>query len=143
MTQLIVETTAEEEYPIRLTADGDQLLYFMSFAAMERTGAEHELAEAAGILKRRFRISLAPLLAFTHAEPENEADRRALERAWQDAEPLADACWLVADALASGNERLIQIVSAYPNLRTQMEELAQIADWAAARQAKVRLIYTL
>lgn len=143
MTQLIVETTAQEECPCELTNSGADLVYFMSFAAMERMGATHELSELAGILKRRYCISLTPLLAFTDAAAETEADRHMLDRIWQDATRLADTCWLIVDALSQDDARVQEIIASFPDLPAQFEELARIADWAAARGAQVRLTYSL
>lgn len=142
MTALVVETTAQEECPYRLSGSGAELVYFLSFAVAERFGAQHELSQAAGILKRELRLNLAPLLTFSDARVEGEDDRRELERIWQEPARLAECCRQVVDAVA-GSPRLQERVSEFPDLVVQLEELAQIAEWAASKGAKVRLTFTL
>lgn len=142
MTTLVVETTAQEECPHRLSSSGAELVYFLSFAAAERYGAQHELSQAAAILKRQMRLNLAPLLTFTDARVESEADRQELERLWQDPRQLADCCRQVVDAIARDG-RLQELVADFPELPVQLEELAQIAEWAAEKRAKVRITFTL
>lgn len=142
MTTLVVETTAQEECPHRLSSSGAELVYFLSFAVAERYGAQHELAQAAAVLKRQLRLNLAPLLTFTDARVESEADRQELERIWQEPQRLAECCRQVVDAIAA-SPRLQELVADFPELLVQLEELAQIAEWAAAKGAKVRIAFTL
>lgn len=142
MTTLVVETTAHEECPYCLSTSGAELVYFLSFAVAERYGAQHELAQAAGILKRQIRVNLAPLLTFTDAHVESEDDRQDLERIWQDPARLAECCRQVVDAIA-GTPRLQELVADFPDLVVQLEELAQIAEWAAEKGARVRIAFTL
>lgn len=142
MTTLIVETTAQEECPYRLSGSGTELVYFLSFAAAERYGAQHDLSQAAGILKRQMRISLTPLLTFTEARIETDDDRKDLERIWQAPGALAESCRRIVDAIADA-PRLQALLSDFPDLVVQIEELAQIAEWAAVKGAKVRIAFTL
>jgi len=142
MTMLIVETTAAEACPLGFAGDTAPLVYFMSFAAAERYGALHPLAQAASILRRQLRIDLSPLLRFTSAEPEGPQDVEELERLWQEAAPLARTCEEVARALRE-HPRLQDLTADFPTLADRLEELAAIACWAAQKGAKVRLTYLL
>jgi hypothetical protein len=141
-TALIVETTADEEPPDAFLGDTADLVYFMSMAHTERYGADHALAKAAGIIKRRLRIPMAPLLNFGDAQPENAEEAQLLERIWQDAAPLAGAARSIAGAIEA-NEDLRELTSAFPELPDRLRELAAIAEWAAERGAQVRLTYLI
>ncbi|MBI1885383.1 MAG: hypothetical protein HYS09_03575 [Chloroflexi bacterium] len=142
MTALIVETTAGEECPVDFQGDTAVLVYFLSFAAAERFGAQHELAQVAAALKRQLRIDLAPLLKFSDAVPEDARDIEELEAIWQDAAPLEAAARLAADAI-DGTPKLRELAQDYAGLLERLRELAEIARWAAERAAKVRLTYIL
>lgn len=142
MTMLLVETTVGGEPPVDFRGDTAPLVYFMSFAAAERFGAQHELAQAASLLKRQLRIDLAPLLRFSSAEVEDAEDVEELERLWQDPGPLAETASRVADALRS-HPRLRELVEPYPGLADRLDELAAIARWAAEQGARIRLTYLL
>ena len=141
-TTLIVETTSTEPCPIEFLGDTADIVYFMSMAHTERYGADHPLAKAAGILKRRLRIGLGPLLNFADARTENAVEERLLEGLWQDAAPLAEAARKVADAIASGDD-LRELTSAFPELPERLRELADMAAWAAERDARLRLTYVI
>ncbi len=142
MTMLLVETTAVDVPPVDFQGDTAPLVYFMSFAAAERFGAQHELAQAASLLKRQLKIDLTPLLRFSSAEVEDASDVEELEALWQDALPLAEAATRVADALRS-HPRLRELVAPYSGLADRLEELAAIARWAAEQGARIRLTYLL
>ncbi|HXG36110.1 MAG TPA: hypothetical protein VNL15_04005 [Dehalococcoidia bacterium] len=142
MTALLVETTANEPCPLDFQGDTAPLVYLMSFAVAERFGAQHELSEAAAILKRQLKINLAPLQKFGDAEPEGPADLQELEGLWQEPGPLAETANQVADALCS-NPKLRRLTAGYPGLPDRLQELARIARWANERQARIRLTYLL
>jgi hypothetical protein len=142
MTALIVETTAEEQPPFDLSNSGAELTYFLSFAVAERYGAQHELSEASGILKRQSRINLGPLLQFGDAHVENEEEREDLEKLWQDPKRVGEAARQVVDAVAK-SAKLQTLLAEFPDLVVQLEELAEIADWADEKGAKLRLTYAL
>ncbi len=142
MTALIVETTAEEQPPFELSNSGAELTYFLSFAVAERYGAQHDLAQAAGVLKRQSRINLGPLLQFGDARVENEQEREDLEKLWQDPGRVAEAARQVVDAVAK-SAKLQTLLAEFPDLVVQLEELAEIADWAAQQSSKLRLTYEL
>ena len=141
-TTLIVETTAGEEPPIEFLGPSSDIVYFISFAHTERYGAHHPLARAAAILKRKLRVNITPLMTFADARVEDEEDAAILERAWQDAAPLAESARAVAEAIESDPE-LRELTSDFPELPERLRELAQMAAWAAERGARVRLSYVL
>ena len=141
-TTLIVETTAAEDCPIEFTGDSADIVYFISFAHSERYGAQHPLSRAAAILKRRLRVNLSPLLTFADARAESGEEERALEAIWQDAAPLAESARRAADAITDTPE-LRGLTSDFPDLADRLRELAEMADWAAERETRVRLTYVL
>ena len=122
------------------TAD---LVWFLSWAFSTRYGANHELSLAALVLRGDFKIDLLPLLTFADRSIEDPADEDALERAWQDAAPLAECCARVAEALASDEPRLTALEQDYPLLRENIEDLGRIAGWTAERGARIRVTYEL
>lgn len=140
-TLLIVETTAGDP-PVEFLGPSSDLVYFISFAHSERYGAQHPLAQAAAFLKRRLGIDLGPLLTFGSAQTEDEEDERLLQRLWQDPQPLAACASAVASAIDE-TPALRELTSSFPELPQRLRELAQMAAWAAARDARVRLTYVL
>jgi len=140
-TVLIVETTAGEP-PVEFLGETSGLVYFMSMAHGERYGADHPLAKAASIMKRRMKLAINPLLNFGDANAETSEERELLEKLWQDAAPLAAAARAAADAIEATDD-LRELTSRFPDLPERLRELAEIADWASDRDAKVRLTYAL
>ena len=139
---LIVEFDTPEPCPIDFLGDTADLVYFMSFAHVERYGSDHHLAQAAAILKRQFRINMAPLLTFGDARIDDPEEERALEMLWQDANPLAECCRQVAEAMAI-EPKLLELTNDYPELVERLKELVDMAQWAADRDARIRLTYVL
>jgi hypothetical protein len=127
----------------QFASDSSDLVYFLSWAFSQRYGANHELSIAALILRGEYKIDLSPLLTFADRVVEDPADAEALERAWQDPGPLAETCRAVVAALAGGERGLADLQEDYPSLRSNIEELAEIAAWAAERGARVRVTYVL
>ena len=141
--RLYVEFGGEEACPVEFGGDPGVVLGFASWAYSVRFGGQHELARAALRLQRRHKADLGPLLRYADRDAEDEADRRALERAWQDAAPLAACCRAAAAAIASGDEELGALLDGYEDLAPRLEELAAMCEWAAAREARVRLSFDL
>ena len=141
-TALIVETTAEEECPLEFLGDSADIVYFISFAHSERYGSSHPLSRAAGVLKRQLQIDLVPLLTFADARTESADEERALETMWQDPAPLAASARRVAAAIEA-TPRLRELTEDFPELPDRLRELADMADWVAARGAKIRLTYVI
>jgi len=140
-TILIVETTAGDP-PIDFLGDSSDIVYFISMAHSERYGADHPLAKAASLIKRRLRVGMAPLLNFGDAAPESAGEEELLDRLWQDPAPLAQAARAVADAI-DVNEEVRDLTSALPELSDRLRELAEMADWASQQGARIRLTYAL
>jgi hypothetical protein len=141
-TTLIVETTGDERCPIDFLGDTADIVYFISMAHTERYGADHPLAKAAAILKRQLRVNMAPLLKFADARTDDATEEEMLERLWQDAAPLAEAARSVAEAV-EGTLALRELTSGFPELPERLRELADIAQWADERGARVRLTYLI
>ncbi|MPZ49178.1 MAG: hypothetical protein GEU75_07745 [Dehalococcoidia bacterium] len=130
------EATAEG-----FTSATEDLVYFLSWAYSARYGASHELTAASMVLKT-MGVDLQPLLTFADRNAEDPADEDALERAWQDAEPLAACCRAVVSALR-GDPRFAGVLAEYPNLAGNIEELGLIAAAAAERDIRIRVTYEL
>jgi hypothetical protein len=81
-------------------------------------------------------------MTFADARTEDAEDEALLERVWQDAAPLAESARAVAAAIETTPE-LRDLTSDFPELPQRLRELADIADWATERGAKVRLTYVL
>jgi hypothetical protein len=141
-TTLIVETTADEPCPIEFLGDTADIVYFISMAHTERYGADHPLAKAAAILKRRLRVNMGPLLKFADARTDDATEEQMLENLWQEARPLAQTARTVAEAI-EGTPEIKELTSAFPELPDRLRELSDIASWAAERGAKVRLTYLI
>ena len=124
-------------------SDTGDLVFFLSWAFSTRYGANHEMSIAALVLRSEFKIDLLPLLTFADRNVEDPADEEALERAWQDAAPLAECCGQVHEALGSDERRLSSLGEEYPALRENIRELGQIAAWVAERESRIRLTYEL
>jgi len=141
-TTLIVETTASEECPHDFLGDTADIVYFISFIAAERYGADHPLAKAAALLKRQLGINLSPLLNFADARTESAEEEALLERLWQDAGPLAECAQSVAVAIEE-TPALQDLTSDFPDLPLRLREVAGIATWAGERGARLRLTYLI
>ncbi len=141
-TALIVETTAEDDCPLEFFGDSADIVYFISFAHSDRYGSSHPLSKAAGVLKRQLQINLSPLLTFADARTESADEERALETMWQDPSALAESARRVAEAI-DRTPRLRELTADFPELPQRLRELAEMADWAAAKGAKIRLTYVI
>ena len=141
--RLHVEVDAAEPCPLEFGGPPEVVLFFASWAFATRFGGQHELAQAAMRLQRRHKVELRPLLRYADRDAEDEADRRELERSWQDPAPLAECCRAVAAAIGSGDDELTGLLEGYEDLAPRLEELATICDWAAAHEARVRLSFDL
>jgi hypothetical protein len=139
--QLIVETNNPEAHP-GFTGPVEDLIAFLSFGASERYGALHPLSGVANILRRKHGVDLMPLFSFGDAVPEDEEDERELLRLWQEPGPLAATCTAVIEKLQA-EPRLQELSAGHPELVPRLRDLHAIAEWAAARNAQVRLTYRL
>ncbi len=141
-TTLIVETTAAEDCPIDFLGDSADIVYFISFAHSERYGADHPLAKASSILKRKLGIKLGPLLNYADARTENAAEEEHLERIWQDPAGIQACATQVADALEATPD-VAKLIEALPELPDRLRELAEMAAWAKQQGAQMRLTYVI
>jgi hypothetical protein len=124
-------------------SDTSELVFFLSWAFSQRYGANHEMSLAALILRGEYKIDLVPLLTFADRDVEEPGDAELLERAWQDAAPLAECCRRVAEALRGDDARLSRLREEYSDLPGNIEELGDIAAWTAAHGARIRVTYEL
>jgi hypothetical protein len=95
------------------------------------------------LLRGERKIDLAPLLTFADRNVEVDADQRELDRVWQDAAPLADTIDAVIAAIEPPDRRIEALLADTPDLAPRLHELGDMARWAAARDARVRLTFEL
>jgi hypothetical protein len=143
MPRIVLDFEPAQADAPAFASDTADLVYFLSWAFSARYGGNHEMSVASLILRGEFRIDLQALLTFADRQVEVPADAEMLERAWQDAAPLADCCEAVVRALASGEKRLDSLQEEYPALRENIGELGRTARWAAARGARIRVTFEL
>ena len=139
MSHLIVETRPQP-LPLAFSDDSGDLVWFLSFAAVEQFGSQHELSQAAMLLRHKRKLRLAPLLRFA-AHDDDDPDE--LERVWQQPAPLAEAAEAVAAALESGDRQLRDLTAGFPSLPPLLVELAAMARWSEAQNCQIRLLYEL
>jgi hypothetical protein len=143
LPRIVLDFDPAPEQPPEFEGDSSDLVYFLSWAFSARYGANHELSVASLVLRGEFKIDLRPLLTFADREAEEPADEEALERAWQDAEPLADCCAQATAALNSDDPKLRALQEDYPNLRANIAELERLARWAMQQDLRIRVTYVL
>jgi hypothetical protein len=144
MATLFFEADTTRLCPVVFGGDTADLVYFLSFAFSARYGARHELTTLALHLRGGDDpIDLTPLLTFADRNPDDPADERELGRVWQDAQPLARCCRRVVAALDRGDPAVRTILERYPDLRDRVDDLRRMAEWAAARGARVRITFEL
>jgi hypothetical protein len=137
------ETDAGEPCPVEFDGPDDVLVYFLSLAFSTRYGSLHPLSQLALLLRGELKIDLGPLTTFADRDVEVEADQVELDRVWQDARPLADTLRAVNTALASGDDRIAQLTEDAPGLSARLADLQRMAEWAADRDARVRMTFEL
>jgi hypothetical protein len=143
MPSLIVDLDPPSNEPVAFAGDTAALVYFLSFAFAARYGAQHELTKAALLLRGGdHKLDLKPLLTFADRDAEEPLDQRDLERAWQDAAPLAECCRLVVDAI-DADEPIRELLAGFPTLRDRIEDLARIAASAVEDGRRIRLTYEM
>ncbi|MDA0256851.1 MAG: hypothetical protein O3C25_03815, partial [Chloroflexi bacterium] len=129
--RFFVEIEGGEACPVEFGGDAELVLFFASWAFTVRFGGMHELAQAAMHLERRHKIDLRPLIRYADRDATDAADRAELERAWQDAAPLAECCRAIAEAWESGDAELDALTAGYEALPERLRELAAMCDWAS------------
>lgn len=141
--RFFVEIESDEPCPLDFLGNPDIVLFFASWAYTVQFGGMHELAQAALHMQRRHKVSMRPILRYADRQIDDEADERELERCWQPATELATGCRATVTALEAGDEKLDELVAGYEALAPRLRELAAIADWAAERDARVRLSFDM
>lgn len=138
MARLIIETRPEP-LPLAFSGDSSALVWFLSFAAVEQYGSQHELSKATTLLRHKHNLKLRALLRFTADDDGPEE----LERAWQPAAPLADSAAQVRATLAGDDAQLREYTREFPAIGPLLAELEAMARWAAERSCDIRLTYEL
>lgn len=126
-----------------LPGEGATLVAFMSFAAVRGFGARHPLIALADLLSN-VGVRLGPLTTFYEQQPDDAEDEANLERAWQDAVPLAKSLEGIIVALDS-DERTGTFVrrADAEGLRDEAVALRKIVESAARAKRRIRLTYEL
>ena len=143
MPRIVLDFDPPLPDPRQIPGDTSDLVYFLSWAFSARYGGNHEMSVASLLLRGEYGIELRPLLTFADRDVEMEADAEMLEKAWQDAAPLAETCRQVVEALESNDERLVSLREDYPGLRDDIAELGRIAEDAAERGSRIRVTFEL
>ena len=143
MPTLYFEVDGDGRCPVEFGGPSDVLVYFLSLVFATRYGSQHDLSRLALLLRGERKIDMSPLSKFADRNVEEEADAKDLERAWQEAAPLAKTLHDVNDALDSGDERIAAMIAESPDLRPRLGDLQRMAEWAAERPYRVRLTYDL
>ena len=140
--RLTVEVEGEGE-AIELPGEGATLVAFMSFAAVRGFGARHPLI-ALSERVAELGVRLGPLTTFYERGPEDAEDEANLERAWQDAAPLAASLRALVTALAGDEQAALFVRRAGAEaLGEEAEALCDIAEQAGRAKRRVRLTYEL
>ena len=115
----------------------------MSFAAVRGFGARHPLIALAERVAE-LGVRLWPLTTFYERLPEDAEDEANLERAWQEADPLAASLDALATVLA-GDERAAVFVrrAGAETLAAEAAALRAVAERAGRAKRLVRLTYEL
>lgn len=143
MPRIVLDVDPALTPPPSFEDDTAELVYFLSWAFSARYGADHELSHFSMLLRGEYGIDLRPLLTFADREIEMDADAEMLDRAWQEAGPLAETCARVARTMALDDSRIVSIREQYPALRGLIEQLAAIADRAASHSARIRITFEM
>ena len=143
MPRIVLDFFPPQPNSPQFGSDTSDLVYFLSWAFSARYGGNHEMSVASMVLRGEFGIDLKPLLTFADRDVEMEADAEMLDKAWQDAGPLADCCDQIVRALRSQEPRLVALKEDYPSLAGEIEELGQIAEWAAEKGLRIRVTFTI
>ncbi len=140
--RLLVEVDGEAD-AVALPNGGAALVAFMSFAAARGFGARHPLIALAERVAG-LGVRLGPLTTFYERKAEDAEDEANLERAWQDAGPLAASLGALLAALA-GDARAAVLLrrGAADTLVQEAAALEAIATEAGRARRRVRLTYEL
>ena len=141
--RFFVEFSTDEQCPLDFTDDPAIVLFFISWAYSAEMGGSHELAQAASHLRRTLKVDLRPIYKYADRNVDTPQDRMELEQSWQPAANLAACARTIADHWEHPDATLAPIVRGYEHLAPRLRELAAMCDWAAERDAKVRMTFDL
>ncbi|MXY87838.1 MAG: hypothetical protein F4Y92_03140 [Dehalococcoidia bacterium] len=126
-----------------LPGQGAALVAFMSFAAVRGFGARHPLI-ALSERVAELGVRLGPLTTFYERGPEDSEDEANLERAWQDAGPLAASLEALVAALTEDERAAVFVRRAgAESLGEETAALRDIVEDAGRAKRRVRLTYEL
>lgn len=126
-----------------LPGRGAALVAFMSFAAVRGFGARHPLI-ALSERVADLGVRLGPLTTFYERGAEDSEDEANLERAWQDAGPLAASLEALGKALAEDERAAVFVRRAgAESLAEEAAALRDIVEGPGRAKRRVRLTYEL
>ncbi|MDE2670670.1 MAG: hypothetical protein OXI51_13585 [Chloroflexota bacterium] len=126
-----------------LPGEGAALVAFMSFAAVRGFGARHPLI-ALSERVADLGVRLGPLTTFYERGAEDSEDEANLERAWQDADPLAASLEALGKALAEDERAAVFVRRAgAESLAEEAAALLDVVEGAGRANRRVRLTYEL
>jgi hypothetical protein len=143
MPRFFFESAANGDAPADAVEGAGVLAAFLSFAFATRYGAQHPFAALALHLRAAHKVDMTPLSHFADRDVADDDDRADLERAWQDAAPLAETAARIVEVLESGDVRAKALVAETPDLLPALRELRDLAASAAARGHRARLTFAL
>ena len=143
MSRFFFETDPPDLARVEFGGPADVLVYFLSLAFSTRYGSIHPLSQLAIMLRGEHKINMTPLTTFADRDVEEPLDERELQRAWQDAAPLAETLRQVNEVLASGDDRVATLTEETPDIAARLIDLQAIVEQAAAAGARVRMTFEL
>ncbi|HJN92845.1 MAG TPA: hypothetical protein QGF05_09015 [Dehalococcoidia bacterium] len=151
MAHIIVESDATNSAagsddgasgPFVFSVETIDLLALLSFGYAEPFGSQHQLTRFVRRLRQHHDIDVTPLMTFYDRDVTDAEDLANLEAAWQSAAPLAGTLRATLSALQDDQETAA-LLDGFGQLAVLLPELASMADWAAARDAQIRLSFSM
>jgi hypothetical protein len=118
------------------------LLALLSFGYAEPFGSQHQLTLFVRRLRQQHGIDITPLMTFYDRDVTDAEDLANLEAAWQPAAALS-ATLQATLAAVSDDQKTATLLEGFDQLNTLLPELAAMADWAATREARIRLSFSM
>lgn len=147
MPHVIVESDASqpEGSPSDLftfSVETIDLLALLSFGYAEPFGSQHQLTLFVRRLRQQHGIDITPLMTFYDRDVTDDEDLANLEAAWQPAAALSATLQATLAAL-SDDAKTAALLDGFDQLNILLPELSAMADWAAAREARIRLSFSM
>jgi hypothetical protein len=118
------------------------LLALLSFGYAEPFGSQHQLTRFVRRLRQKHSIDITPLMTFYDRDVTDAEDLANLDAAWQPAAALSTTLQATLTALGDDRETAA-LLDGFDQLHTLLPELSAMADWAAAREARIRLSFSM